>query len=301
MKIDEQGTDTENSSSWRASELDKGLQCMRALGYARLGACTREQEPLPVVTPTWSWALIGGLALDDTLSFYERARMTGARPVGSILRDLYQERMRETTKTFSEKGTIVSQSEDDNPEYLLRYGSHLIGLYEEHSLGWQPIGVQLETSRDLCTLDEAGHEIKVTLHGHIDYLRETETNKIIGDWKFTKKSPGQMPARTYSRGWAYDWMLVGASGPEDKPHGMVELTYLRKGLKTPKIESDTHFVTAGEHKQVERTLLTIASMYRAKYFPMTAPDSWICDPKWCGFHSICRGSPTGPALIPGER
>ena len=25
-------------------------------------------------------------------------------------------------------------------------------------------------------------------------------------------------------------------------------------------------------------------------FPMTDPANWVCDPKWCGYHSICRGA-----------
>lgn len=280
MEITGHGTDT----IWRASEIDKARQCMRYVGYARLGTVETAGSVPVELKPQYTWNLIAGLALDDTLCVYSQQQMTQGTPeiTGKKLIEFFAWSLDRRGKEFSAKGPIVG---DDNPGDIMHDACGVLPIYErEHAPTVKPVGVQVETTAQIDN---------VTLIGHIDLVRRTETNQIITDWKFTNKTANQMPASTYARGWAYDLMHGDGSGH-------IELVLFRRGLKTPKIEVTSHFVTPAQHKQVVQEVKTLAAMYRARYFPMADPSSWLCSPKFCGFWTLCRGNPNGPEMIPGE-
>jgi len=39
----------------------------------------------------------------------------------------------------------------------------------------------------------------------------------------------------------------------------------------------------------EEMLIRVAKGISSGSFPLTMPDSWFCNPKWCGFYKACRG------------
>ena len=293
MEINEQGS----TSVWRASEIDKATRCMRQLGYSRLGYVPEPDAPPATVKPSYSWNLIGGLAIDDALSAFSKAQMTGDTTLtGDALIDFFKSRIGANTDTFSAQGDITGE---DSPSAIEEDGVPILRLYERDMAPViHPVAVQAEASVQVVksgcrpTLG-ARDEDCLTMVGHIDLIRQAGESRVISDWKFTKKTANQMPASTYARGWAYDLMAGDGSG-------QTELILLRRGLKTPKIETTSHFVTKAQHTQVIRQVLTVAEMYRQRYFPLADPTSWVCSPKFCGFWAVCRGHPTGPRPIPGE-
>lgn len=271
---------------WRASEVDQGSQCMRKVGYARLGAVDENGDKLvgESVQQEMSWALVGGLAVDSVLTLSAQG---GGAPVP---KDAFHEFWNNHVAAIRANGSTIEQNPEDERS-IYQDGQAVLELYfREHAPRIKPVGTQVLASVEIGD---------VKLVGHIDLIRETELpdgrkTRIISDWKFTKKTPSQMPARTYSRGWAYDLML----GDE---HHQIELIYLRRGLKTPKVGTDSHVVTEAQRTQVRMQVEILAELYRARYFPFTDPTSWACSADWCNWWRACRGRAGGPALIPGER
>lgn len=281
---------------WRASEIDKGIKCMRSLGYSRLGvdqAASGSTTPQAQVVPQYSWNLIAGSAMDDALCAYSEQQIRGRDPGTMNWEDYYASRLDFHYQGFSSKGIIVG---DDTREEALREGTILLGIYHStYGNVIHPVATQKEVAiRIPAKLN--GEQTELMLVGHIDLVAEVDDpvtklkHKVIWDWKFGKM---KHDAATYERGWAYDLM----DGDDSHHIGMISL---RRGLAKPKIEDTHHFVTPAQHKQVVHQVRTVAQMYAAKYFPMTSIQNWWCSPKFCDAWSLCRGNPNGPARIVGE-
>lgn len=280
---------------WRASEIDKATDCMRKLGYSRLGFITEPGAPAQEVAQEFSWAMLAGLGMDDTLSELSRRQI-----VGLPMKDAaayYEHSLKVTYEELSKKGTVVGSDTFSN---VLAEGVAILGIYQRDFVPViNPVAVQKVGSFTLSTgsKNQDGTESRdVTVVGHIDLIRKSGDTQVISDWKFTKKTPAQMQAKAYLRGHAYDLMAGDGSG-------QIELILLRRGLKTPKIETTSYFVTKADHAAVKRQVSVVTEMYRKRYFPMASPTNWTCSEQWCGFWSICRGSKldSGPARIPGEQ
>lgn len=60
--------------------------------------------------------------------------------------------------------------------------------------------------------------------------------------------------------------------------------------KTPKLEE---MLTSRNEKDIRwavKTFMEVAKAISAGIFPMCSTESWACNPKWCGYWSICRGA-----------
>lgn len=281
---------------FRASELDTATRCPRQLGYLRLGVAGPDGTPTGKLPMKPSWALLAGTAMDTTMNEHNLEKIHGRNGLrGSALQDYYVTELRKEERKALEVGASPEADDEGGRQDAETDGVRVLPLYEsELSPQIEPVAVQafVETTISLGSLGD------VKLVGHIDLIRTAGANgapshRIIDDYKFTKKTPGQMPARLYARGWAYDLMAGDGSGH-------IGLIYLRRGLKSPKVETDSHFVTDAERAQVRLQTAQVVSMYRARFFPMTSPDNWWCSAKFCGWHALCRGNPNGPAPIHGE-
>ncbi len=59
--------------------------------------------------------------------------------------------------------------------------------------------------------------------------------------------------------------------------------------KVPKLAEVSTTRDAQQIRWAVSVFNQVANAISAGSFPPTAPDSWICSPKWCGYHAQCRG------------
>lgn len=304
MKIDEAGTET----VFRASEIDTAQKCMRKIGYSRYGKLAIEM--LGSVTEKIRWghqkgpglknppsaAMIGGDAIDQTLTTHHGERIKGANGLrGSALTDFFITKHRDILSKVDEP--LAGEPDPD----IEGDGVKLLPLYERKiDPVVQPVAVQKEVEIEVLS-DTPGQALKLV--GHIDLERRADalpggtvvmpqSHKIISDYKFTKKTAQQAHVQYSARMAAYD--LLDGDGA-----GHVELQLLRR-LKTPDVVSESWFVTKEERGHVITALRNVAWAVANMFFPMAPNDSWACSPGWCGFWQICKGRAGGPLPIPGE-
>jgi hypothetical protein len=60
--------------------------------------------------------------------------------------------------------------------------------------------------------------------------------------------------------------------------------------KVPKITEMLTNRDAREVRWAVHTFVEVAKAISKGVFPMCAPDMFMCNPKWCGYYSICRGA-----------
>lgn len=309
MKLDESG----GENVFRSSELGTYLRCPRQLGYRRVMGLK--------VQP--SATMVGGTAINDTLEEFHRQQMQGKNGLrGSALTDFFVTTNRRLLAAGETSGEPDPDAEPDGVKVLPVYERDYAPVVEPVSIQEEltltlPLGgvqdalggpqtgcatcggskvvptvfVDPETSEKRAEPRACPACSTVTLVGHLDMTRQTTMGDIIADWKFTSKAPSQMPAATSLQLHTYATL---------KKLDQTELVLLRR-LKTPKVETTSHFVTDTQKRSVKTLLRQVAWAVMNMFFPMTDPNSWACSPSWCGYWSICRGSKTGPLPIPGER
>ena len=276
-EIHEQGS----GNMIRTSELANAQKCMRRIGYSRYYGQSDVSE-----------TMLAGSAVDAALTEHNNLKRLGKQGlVGTALVDYAVTAFREMKAEARREGRLGGNPDPDAefdmarvlPEYERVIDPHVIPVDTQEALSYK----DPETGLILV-----GHRDLKRYAASADAVDGQEGHEITSDYKFTKKSKNQMPASTSQQLHSYDLM-----DGDDVHH--VELILLRR-LKTPKIETTSHFVTKTDHSMVIRALRYVGHMIKSYLWPPTDPSNWWCSPSWCGHWTLCRGKEDGPSPLPGE-
>lgn len=256
------------------SQMRTWLRCNRQYGYRYVMGI---KEPP-------SWAMRAGTAMDDTMTVHNRAKMAGGGLGVSAAQDFFRDKVREVAdKEGLDKGADMAAVVDDGTKVIPVY-------FKELDPAIVPLAVQKEIKTDVGG---------VPMLGYIDLVRDAKGHRIVSDYKFTSRAPSAGAA-------AASMQLAHYADAEGDPSGHVDLIALVR-TKTPKIVTDSHFVTEENKAGVRRMVRQVAAGIASKRYPLASSENeWgngpssFCNPTRCGYHSICKGSKTGPMPIPGE-
>lgn len=256
------------SASW----LSTWLKCPRQFGYAKVSGIR--------IPP--GWAMVGGTAMDHTLNEHLTQKIQGVNGLrGTALTDYY-------VTTLRRLGEKLQPTGEKDPD-LEAGGAKLLPLYERQvSDKIEPLEVQKEVR--IPFPDLGPNRVFVA---HLDLIRSNGPTKVISDHKFVGKSPMPDKAVKSLQLRAYDYVI-------DDPSHQVEMINLVRLKRDPKIVVQPYIVTPDDRAEFLRMLRWVSRMSATKLYPQCDPTSWVCNPNWCGFYSLCRGRKGGPLPISGE-
>lgn len=123
----------------------------------------------------------------------------------------------------------------------------------------------------------------VPVLGYIDYLDISSGQTEICDLKVVKRAKSETDCKNSVQLAMY---AITQNNPCVRFDSVVK-------NKKPKVGVSRHVFSKGELNYFTDLIGEVATNISAGNFPMTAPTSWMCNPKWCDFYNQCRGANNG--------
>jgi len=134
-------------------------------------------------------------------------------------------------------------------------------------------------------------QVVTNIAGHlfIMYIDAIHNDSVVYDWKVTTRKKSQRDADmslqlsiyamgTGIRNVAFCSLIRPKEGHEARWKPVVDVE------KSPRNDNDLGWA--------ERTIKDVITGITKKYFPVCGPDNFLCNPKYCDFWPLCKGSNT---------
>lgn len=170
---------------------------------------------------------------------------------------------------FSTLSKDVEEWEGEDKDSVITRGRKLLGNYMKHRApALQPIASEQFVETKI-------HGIPVL--GYIDVL----TKNLLLDYKIASSRSPYRRQTTADK----DFQLSFYSYAAQEPNVGFEVL-IKDNQEIERVKSKR---TAGQYRELEDHVVQVARAISAGAFPMCAADSWLCTPRFCGWHSQCRG------------